>query len=116
MKNMWCTCLILFCFVLSIFCGNYTYYSGKIKILILENEPSFLSIGFAYNDGYQLMSNQTMDTCVCQCLLMSQCSGFTFYNETAQCSFFNDIIVTESEVSLNNTAILLLVTANLSTT
>lgn len=32
MKNMmWQTCLILFCFFLTVFCGNYTYYVGELK-------------------------------------------------------------------------------------
>ncbi|CAF0727819.1 unnamed protein product [Rotaria sordida] len=96
---MWRTCLFLFCIVLSAFCGNYTYYDG-----------------FAHKATNQIIANQTIGTCVCQCLLTNGCSALTFYNQTATCSLVSDTIITEDDVSLNNTAKLLLISANLSYT
>jgi len=60
------------------------------------------------------MANQTLDGCVCQCLLSSGCAALTFYNGTQTCSLVYDENITENEVSLNTTATLLLITADLS--
>ncbi|CAF0896235.1 unnamed protein product [Adineta steineri] len=88
--------LLLVCFTASIFCGNYTYYGG-----------------FAYNTNTGTVTNQTMSTCVCQCLLTSGCSGFTFFNSSRTCALLADLNITEDEVNLNTDATLLLVSANL---
>ncbi len=60
-------------------------------------------------------ANQTINGCVCECLLTNGCSGLTFYNGFNKCSLFYDGTITENEVSLNNSALLLLVNATLDT-
>lgn len=59
------------------------------------------------------MTNSTLNVCVCQCLLTSGCAALTYYNSTQQCLLVSDRNITEDEVTLNNAATLLLVTANL---
>ncbi|UJR33424.1 hypothetical protein I4U23_020870 [Adineta vaga] len=100
MTNIACyLCVVLSCLVLGIFSGNYTYYDG-----------------FSYNTNNtsnQTVLNQTLNTCVCQCLLTNGCAALTYYNSTRQCSFISDLNITESEVSLTSGATLLLVNAKL---
>ncbi|CAF1637750.1 unnamed protein product [Adineta ricciae] len=97
MPNITCyLILILGCLVLSVFSGNYTYYNG-----------------FAYISSNQTVLGQTLNTCVCQCLLANGCSALTFYNSSGLCTLVTDMNITESEVSLTNGATLLLVNAQL---
>lgn len=113
MKNMmWLMCLMLCCFFLTVFCGNYTYYAGEFQSL-KNSKISCWVIGFAYNNVSLVSGNYTIDTCVCQCLLNSGCSALNFFNATGRCSLVSDSMITENEVSLNTTAVLLLVSATL---
>lgn len=80
-------------------------------------------IGFAYTNNNSILTNsisqtnnQSINSCVCQCLLTNGCSALTFYNGSDTCFLINDTMINENEVSLNNTALLLLVNASLNTT
>ncbi len=120
---MWRTCFILFCFLLTVFCANYTYYDGKIKYQIFF----FCKIIFIFRKGFayinsnqtisnisainQTLTNQTVNYCVCQCLLTNGCSALTFYNASSTCSLVNDSNITEGEVNFNTMAKLVLINA-----
>merc|ERR1711939_1054001 len=105
MKNtMWRTCFILFCFLLTVFCGNYTYYDG----FAYTNGNRTIQTVSAIN---QNLTNSTINFCVCQCLLTNGCSAFNLYSANSTCVLINDPTITEDDVVFNNMSKLLLVTA-----
>lgn len=75
---------------------------------------AFSFLGFAHKETNLTSFNITMDSCVCQCLLTQGCAALTYYNRSQTCSLVYDTVITESDVNLNSSARLLLISANLS--
>ena len=115
---MWQLCVLLLCCIVSVFCGNYTFYQGNAgyPLVFLFDEHLRISTGFAHKVTNQTITNQTISTCVCQCLLNNGCAALTFYDVTQNCSLVYSTVITESDVNVNSAAKLLLITANLSYT
>jgi hypothetical protein len=122
-NTMWHLFAILACVIVSVFAGNYTYYDGNrrtrklLRVLSFKScgcLMSFSRLGFAHRVNNQTLANQTITTCVCQCLLREGCAVLTFYNQTQSCSLVYDTVITENDISMNNTARLILVSANIS--
>lgn len=76
-----------------------------------KSKVSF-STGFAHITNNQTSPSQTIESCVCKCLL-NGCTALTFYNSSGICSLVYDTMITESDVTFNSTAMLLIVKATL---